>query len=165
VITTSGVRSFLTSEGTRWFFGHYADMIQSPLLVWLLLLSLAYGAVRRSFFSSSGQLVKSTLGLRLSLLFLLAYFAAILFLILSPQAILLSATGSLWPSPFSHALVPLVSLGAIVVSAVYGFAARSFRYVADVVDSLVFGLKQCSPLLLLYILIIQLYESIIYVFF
>jgi aminobenzoyl-glutamate transport protein len=140
-------------------------MIQSPLLVWLLLLSLAYGAVRRSFFSSSGKLVKSTLGLRLSLLFLLAYFAAILFLILSPQAILLSATGSLWPSPFSHALVPLVSLGAIVVSAVYGFAARSFRYVADVVDSLVFGLKQCSPLLLLYILIIQLYESILYVFF
>ena len=38
---TEGVHSLLSSEGIRWFVGQYVNMLASPLLVWLLLLSMA----------------------------------------------------------------------------------------------------------------------------
>ena len=34
---TEGVRSMLSSEGIRWFFGSFSEVVQTPLLVWLLL--------------------------------------------------------------------------------------------------------------------------------
>ncbi len=42
-VPASGVRSMLSSEGIRWFFGHFAEMLATPLLVWILLLAAAYG--------------------------------------------------------------------------------------------------------------------------
>ena len=43
-----GVRSLLSSEGIRWFFGYFTQMVASPLLVWLLLGLCAYGCLQRS---------------------------------------------------------------------------------------------------------------------
>ena len=43
----SGVRSMLSSEGIRWFLGHFAELMASPVLVWILLGAMAYGSVVR----------------------------------------------------------------------------------------------------------------------
>ncbi len=43
-----GMRSMLSGEGLRFLFGHCVDAICSPLLAWLLLLSMAVGSVRES---------------------------------------------------------------------------------------------------------------------
>ena len=40
----SGVRSLLSGEGLRWMFGHFADFLAKPQLVWLLLLSMGYAS-------------------------------------------------------------------------------------------------------------------------
>ena len=45
---TEGVRSLLSTEGIRWFFGQFTSMQASPWLVWLLLLSVAWGSVSGS---------------------------------------------------------------------------------------------------------------------
>ena len=37
------IRSMLSSEGIRWMFGHFAEMLSSRYLVWLVLLSIASG--------------------------------------------------------------------------------------------------------------------------
>ena len=54
-----GVRSLLSSEGIRWFFGSYTDMMASPLLVWLLLMLSALGCLQQSgvvgLFSQEGR--------------------------------------------------------------------------------------------------------------
>ena len=39
-------RSLLSAEGIRWFMGHFALNMSSVWLVWLLLFSLAWGALR-----------------------------------------------------------------------------------------------------------------------
>ena len=44
----SDVRSLLSSVGIRWFFGTFADNEASVLLVWLLLLSIAWGTFLQS---------------------------------------------------------------------------------------------------------------------
>ena len=93
----SGVRSMLSGEGIRWFLGHFAEIVASPVLVWLLLLAMAYGAVVRSR--------------GVSVVFLVIYVGIVLLLTVVPHAVLLSASGLLWPSPFSASLVPLVAFG------------------------------------------------------
>ena len=37
----SGVRSLLSGEGMRWLLGHFSDIMATPVLVGLLLLSMA----------------------------------------------------------------------------------------------------------------------------
>ena len=46
LLPESGVRSAFSGEGIRWLMGHYAEFLASPLLAWLLLLSMAYGTCR-----------------------------------------------------------------------------------------------------------------------
>jgi len=41
------VRSLLSSEGLRWFFGHFSEILATPLMVNILLMGMAYGCLRR----------------------------------------------------------------------------------------------------------------------
>lgn len=41
-------RSLLSPEGIRWFFGTFTANLQSHWLVWLLLISIAWGTLRAS---------------------------------------------------------------------------------------------------------------------
>ena len=38
-VPEASMRSLLSSEGIRWFFGHFSDNLATPVLVWLLLVS------------------------------------------------------------------------------------------------------------------------------
>ena len=40
-------RSLLSGEGIRWFLGRFADNLAHPLLVWLILIAIAWGALSR----------------------------------------------------------------------------------------------------------------------
>ena len=93
-----------------------------------------------------------------------AYIIALLSVTVMPRAILLSASGNLWPSPFSVALVPILTVGICLFSIVYGIVAGSFHSVSDVFTSLSSGLAKSTPLVLLYMLAIQLYYSVCFVF-
>lgn len=162
--TALPVRSLLSSEGIRWFLGNYSEMVLSPLLVWLLLLSVSYGAVVEcKIFAPSGN-VRERMGRRASFAVCLLYLIGISILIFAPHAILLSATGNLFPSPFSKAFVPLVAFGLLLCAVVYGLTVRSFRNLSDIVNAMLSGISSSAPLLLFYLLIIQFYESIFFVF-
>ena len=170
---TGGVRSLLSSEGIRWFIGQYVDILASPVLVWLLLLSLAWGCLSGCGLSDRFHKDRrSTLflryreqaALRFSLIVLTLYVVVILSLTMIPHAILLSSTGRLFPSAFSRALVPILSLGIILFSATYGWIGGVFKSLSDVIDSLSLGIGRAAPLFILYILFVQLYESLRFVF-
>lgn len=161
----AGVRSLLSSEGVRWFFGHFTGWLASPPLAWLLLLAMAVGALSRSgLLDARRSDYRQRMGLLLALVVLLAYVAVLLALTAIPHAVLLGATGRLFPSPFSRALVPVASFGAIVVSVCYGWASGTLSSLSDVVDSLTFGIRRAAPCFLLYILLIQFCESLRFVF-
>ncbi len=161
---TEGVRSMLTSEGLRWFMGQFVYFTQTPVLIWLILLSMAYGCMHQGLFPSLVEGSWSRTGLFVSLATLAIYVVAILLLALPPHAILLSATGSLFPSPFSRAMVPIIAFGMILVSLANAFATRIFHSATDVFNSFAYGVSQASPFFLLYILAIQFYESLCFVF-
>ena len=83
-----GVRSLISSEGIRWFFGSWQTLFASPLLVWLLLCLIAWGSLRKSglirfftfspfhpftFSPSHPFTFRDRLALRVSLVFLVIY--------------------------------------------------------------------------------------------
>lgn len=160
-----GVRSMLSSEGVRWFFGSFTAVLSTPWLVWLLLLAMTGGCVWQSGLLRPQGGYRQRVALRTAIVLLVVYVASVLALTAVPHAVLLSATGRLVPSPFSRALVPVVSFGLLLVSAVFGYASGRFASVADVVGALSFGIAKSAPLFLLYILAVQFYESLRFVFF
>ena len=166
----SGLRSLLSTEGLRWFMGHFSDLLATPLLVWLVLLSMAYGCFCESGLCRHLLTFRSSFSYRerralmLVVLLLAVYVGVVLLLTAIPHAILLSATGELWPSPFSASLIPLIAFAVMLCSCAYGVIAGSFPKVHDVYESLLSGLYRGAPLLLLYVLLMQLYGSLRFVF-
>ena len=158
----SGVRSLLTSEGLRWFMGHYADMLAKPLLVWLLLLSMAYGCLTKSRLLRFGHTYRESRARLMTLFLLLLCVALMALLTLIPHAVLLSVSGDLWPSPFSKSLIPSVAFIVVILSAFYGIIAGYYNTVSDIYEALLHGIRQGAPLLLFYLLIAQLYLSLSY---
>ena len=160
-----GVRSMLSGEGVRWFFGNFASMVASPWLAWLLLLLVALGCLQKSgLIRQPHTSYRDRMALRLTFVFLVLYVGVCFSLTAIPHAVLLSSTGSLFPSPFSHSIIPILSFGIILVSVSFGLVSGRFQTLADVLDALSFGCRKGAPLFIFYILLIQLYESLRFVF-
>ena len=160
-----GVRSMLSGEGVRWFFGNFASMVASPWLAWLLLLLVALGCLQKSgLIRQPHTSYRDRMALRLTFVFLVLYVGVCFSLTAVPHAVLLSSTGSLFPSPFSRSIIPILSFGIILVSVSFGLVSGRFQTLADVLDALSFGCRKGAPLFVFYILLIQLYESLRFVF-
>ena len=179
-----GVRSLISSEGIRWFFGSWQTLFASPLLVWLLLCLIAWGCLRKSgliklftfhsslftslsslfTFHSSLFTYRDRLALRVSLVFLVIYLVILALLTLTPHAILLSATGHLFPSAFSRSLVPVIAFGVCLVSVTFGLVSGRLRSLADILDALSTGIAHGAPLIVVYLFAVQFFESFRFVF-
>lgn len=168
VFPTLPVRSMLSSEGIRWFLGQYTSNLASPLVVWLVLAGMTYGALRSSglsraimYFSNISYRQRFALKVVVAELI---FFAIVLFLMtFLPQAILLSVTGELFPSSFSRSLIPFVCFLLTLFSITYGLINASFSSLTDIFCSLTSGITAISPWLVIYVFVIQLYYSILFV--
>ena len=146
-----GVRSLLSGEGVRWFFGHFTTMVGSPWLACLVLLLVAFGCLQKSgLFSRPHTSYRDRLALRVTVVFLIIYVGVVLLLTAIP--------------PFSHSIVPILSFGVILISVSFGMVSGRFETLSDVLDALSFGCRKGAPLFIFYILAIQLYESLKFVF-
>jgi aminobenzoyl-glutamate transport protein len=161
---TEGVRSLLSSEGIRWFFGSFVGIMASPLLVWLLLSLIALGSLQKSGLLAIQQSYREKVALRSALLLLILYVAVILLLTVTPNAFLLSITGSLFPSAFSRSLVPIIAFGIVLMSISFGVMSGRINSLPAVLETLSFGISKGAELFVLYILIMQFYESLWFVF-
>jgi aminobenzoyl-glutamate transport protein len=161
---TEGVRSLLSSEGIRWFFGSFVGIMASPLLVWLLLSLIALGSLQKSGLLAMQQSYREKVALRSALLLLILYVAVILLLTVTPNAFLLSITGSLFPSAFSRSLVPIIAFGIVLMSISFGVMSGRINSLPAVLETLSFGISKGAELFVLYILIMQFYESLWFVF-
>ena len=165
---TASVHSLLSAEGIRWLCGHFVDILLSPVLIWILLFSMAWGCLLKSGLPQalrSRADYRQRLALRVTAVFFVIYFGVVLWLTVSPHAILLSATGGLWPSPFSRAFVPFLSLGIILCSVCYGTLSRAFGSLADITNSFSDGIARFAQLLVVYVFLAQLIASTHFVFY
>ncbi|MBW4897700.1 ABC transporter permease [Prevotella denticola] len=177
------IRSLLSSEGVRWFFGSFTANQLTPLLAWFITAAMAVGACVRSrlwaaFCTKMSGLLhrrdstdgrqglhyRERIGLRLALAEFMVYVIIMLLLTVVPHAILLSVTGELFPSAFSSSLIPSLSFVLIVMSLSYGVASGTVDSVARMHRVLVGGLEVGARIVPAYIIGVQLYMSLLYVF-
>ena len=175
------MRSVLSSEGIRWFFGSFVSNQLSPLLIYFMMAvgacvrSRLYDALRETLSNTRSSLTTSSIhqhkvhyrekvGLRIALVEFIVYVIIMVLLTAIPHAILLSVTGQLFPSSFSSSFIPSLSLIIIIMSLTYGVASGTIDSVAKMHKVLVGGLEVGSRLVPTYVVGIQLYMSIRYVF-
>ena len=178
------MRSVLSSEGIRWFFGSFVSNQLSPLLIYFIMAVMAvgacvrsrlYDALRETLSNTRSSLTTSSnhqhkvhyrekVGLRIALVEFIVYVIIMVLLTAIPHAILLSVTGQLFPSSFSSSFIPSLSLIIIIMSLTYGVASGTIDSVAKMHKVLVGGLEVGSRIVPTYVVGIQLYMSIRYVF-
>lgn len=178
------MRSVLSSEGIRWFFGSFVSNQLSPLLIYFIMAVMAvgacvrsrlYDALRETLSNTRSSLTTSSnhqhkvhyrekVGLRIALVEFIVYVIIMVLLTAIPHAILLSVTGQLFPSSFSSSFIPSLSLIIIIMSLTYGVASGTIDSVAKMHKILVGGLEVGSRIVPTYLIGIQLYMSIRYVF-
>jgi aminobenzoyl-glutamate transport protein len=110
------------------------------------------------------QSFRDKLAVRVACVFLALYTLVVCLLAFVPHAILLSVKGSLFPSAFSRSLVPIVCFGITLFSVVYGMMSGHKKTGEDIIDILSYGIRQGASLVIVYILAIQLYASLRFVF-
>ena len=159
------MRSLLSAEGIRWFFGNFVENLNSPLLVWLLLVALAYGALHDSgLLSFERSEYRQRIALRLVLLEFIVLTLLMLVLTIAPHAILLNVMGGLMGSSFSRSILPYVCFSVIVMSVSFGMMSDKLKGVGDVFQALSSGIGKAAPFFLIYVLAVQLYCSMMYLF-
>jgi len=170
------IHSLLSSEGIRWFFVHFTENLASPVLVWLLLLCIATGAVHgsgllqviSSYLTTKG-ISKTSINyrqkfaLRLVLLELVLFLVVMMLLTAVPHAVLLSVTGHLFSGSFSQILIPSVSFALTIMGISYGTMSGSQKSSVEVMEILSRGIADAAPIYIIYVLGMQLYCSILYV--
>ena len=162
------MRSLLSAEGIRWFVGSLSVNLSGSPLLWILLLSMAYGAVQ---FSGLSDVVgeRGTLsfwekvGLTAVLSELIVLIVILLLFTLLPHAILLGVTGRLYPSSISQSLLPLLCLSVCLLSVTFGLVSGRLRTLLSVCRCLTVGISRTLPLLLVYLLGAEFYASLQFV--
>ena len=165
----TAVHSLLSNEGIRWFFGSFVENVASPLLVWLLVIAMAWGVMADTrFFQDMSRL--SSLPYRPKFAFQFVAFELALFVVvlvmtaLVPHAPLLSVTGQLFPSSFSKSLVPIIAFCLIVMGVTYGLLSGKMKSLFDVFLSVSGGVRRVAPLVFVYVVAVELFYSFMFVF-
>jgi aminobenzoyl-glutamate transport protein len=168
------VRSLLNSEGVRWFFGRFTDNLSAPILVWMVLLTIAVGALRASglldvvlrVVKGDGKLLFRE---RFSLWVVVAELIVVVGLLIALTSlhhpILLSSTGHLFPSPFSRSLVPVVAFAVTLSSLSFGIASRRTFSFASAMRAVTSAFRYAAPYFVIYVLAAQLFHTVLFVFF
>lgn len=154
------IKSIISEQSARYFLGRYASLMATPVLACLVFIAMTYGSVRYSGILKArhGQAIYISIA---SLIVFCTLYALMSF----PQhGILRSATGVLLSSssPFTRSLIPILCIIISLTSIIYGTLSGRFLTLSDACKSLFKGISDASPLFLYYILVTQIYYTVLY---
>lgn len=166
------VRSLLGGEGIRWFFGHFLTIVGDYGAAWLILILIACGAVAasrilptiRSWIKKEPLSYRQKYALRCSFIALLLFIAVIIVLTCTKEAVLVSASGTLFPSSFSKAIVPVVAFILTALAVLFGSLSAQFRHIGEVFHALYVGPQRGAALFVVYVFACQFFASLAWAF-
>ena len=159
-------RTLLNAEGIRWFFGRFTENLMQPMLVWLLLLCISLGALYRSgLLHFNRREYRQRVAVRVVFFEFLLFVFVMVCLTMVPHAILLNVMGGILGSSFTKSLLPYICFAVMVMSLTFGVVSNRFRSLTEVYEASYFGIRVFAPLYLLYVLAVQLYSSLVYLYF
>ena len=144
---------------------HFHRQPAVTLLVWLLLISIAWGTLRASgLLKYDHKVYRQRNALRLVCLEFVLFIGVMLLLTLIPHAILLNVMGGYASSSFSRSILPYICLMVIVMAQSFGVVSQRLNSIEAMGEAMADGVRLSAPLFIIYILVIQLYSSVDYLF-
>lgn len=167
-IPDSQIRPLIGAGGLRWFFSSFTEDMASPILVYIILITLTVNVFINSgmceLFSLKGKMnMQKKFALNVVLVELCTFIVLIVLLTAIPHAVLLSVTGELYPSSFSKGLIPMLCFIVTILSTSYGLVSGSLRGVYDIWNSITTGINFLPAVCFVYILLFQFVSSLSYV--
>lgn len=167
------IKSLISEEGVRGFMNGFTSSLANPILVCMIVVSVAWGALIYSgLYKAIGRIYKGCSvtyrqkhALIIAGILLVISFVVIVLLAFIPHAILLGVSGELYPSALFSGLVPLLSFVVVIVSLAYGISCGKLYAIEQIFKSLYFGVTLFAPLFPIYIFSMQLYFAVSFVFF
>ena len=160
-----GIRSLLSPDGIRWFFGSFVENIESAPWGLLILILLTAGAVKESeiidIFKGNGSLKQKRALTITSVVLILLYIPLICMTIFGD--ILLSPFGEITNSPLIDGLAGFVLVTIIILSDIYGYISGAFSDFYEVLQGNSYFIRKKSLIFLNFILVAELYCSLIFV--
>ena len=166
------VHSLLGGEGIRWFFGNFLTIIGSGGAAWLILLLIAVGAVMKSgiiatlakWWRKEPLTYREKYALRASIVTLLIFAVILLGMTCTKEAVLLSASGDLFPSSFSKAVIPVIAFAMTSIAIVFGSLSAQLSSLGEVFKALSYGPQAGASLFVIYVFVCQFVASTTYAF-
>ena len=167
-IPDSQFRPLIGAGGLRWFFSSFTEDMASPILVYIILITLTVNVFINSgmceLFSLKRKMnMQKKLALNVVLVELCTFIVLIVLLTAMPHAVLLSVTGELFPSSFSKGLIPMLCFIVTILSISYGLVSGCIKGVYDIWDSMTTGVNFLPAVCFVYILLLQFVSSLSYV--
>lgn len=169
------VRNLLSSEGIRWLFSHASMNFLKVEFSYFLQIILILGALKWSGLARAvGALLhwpgcvtvsyRQRRALVFSAMVVLVYVCIMLLLTLLPHAVLLSAAGNLYPSPFSEGFISAVTTGVMLTAIIYGTMSNTLRTFREVTRILYAGFEYYGVWVVAAMMTAEFYAAIRYVF-
>ena len=164
-IPDSQIRPLIGAGGLRWFFSSFTEDMASPILVYIILITLTVNVFINSgiceLFSLKRKMnMQKKLALNVVLVELCTFIVLIVLLTAMPHAVLLSVTGELFPSSFSKGLIPMLCFIVTILSISYGLVSGCIKGVYDIWDSMTTGVNFLPAVCFVYILLLQFVSSL-----
>ena len=169
------LQSLLSGSGLRWMIGQSANHLFHPMLSWLLMVACALGVFCKSdLYATLRNLIgrkehftnlsyKRKFALYMSLILLLLCVSVVIIILFLPGAILQNVSGKLTTDVLLRVSCPVICFVIVIVSATYGIFCGTFSKGEKIYLSLVWGLRQVLPYLILYMFCAELWASIRFV--
>lgn len=165
------LRSLISFEGVRWLFGGFTECMDSPLLVWIILLAISFGALTEcKILQAVGKRLhghalsyREKTGLWIVLGECVMGILLMLALTCLPHALLLNSMGHLYPSAFSTSLVPTLAFALLIIALSYGATSGRFTSLASAYHAMTVGLIRMSPCFPIYVLLMQVVGAVKFV--
>lgn len=125
----------------------------------------AWGTLRASgLLNYDHRVYRQRNALRLVCLEFALFIGVMLLLTLIPHAILLNVMGGYASSSFSRSILPYICFMIIVMALSFGVISQRLNGIEAMGEAMADGVRLSAPLFIIYILVIQLYSSVDYLF-
>lgn len=125
-------------ELLRYLWLHGTERAASEMLVYVILFVVAVGSVIRSKL----LVVRNMDGLMAAAVVAVISNVLLLLSALIPTSPLLSVTGRLFPSPWSHGLFQSLCIECIMVSFVFGIVSGTLHSMRDMLELITYGIAR-----------------------
>ncbi len=163
-----GIHSLLSGSGLRWLLSSLPNNLSDEYFIWFLLFCIfigifVYSELPKKIILFSKCDFRERFGIYLFFLIIATALLICLLLGVYPHSSLLGLTGHLFPGPYFGAVLLILGMSIFGGSVVFSLMARKVENWKDAEKACVFGLQSAAPVVVIYFLLKELVEMLIFV--